>query len=95
MYSHLGYLLYDIRYATLSATVSVSPTNPDPFNPPAQGTGAHIEASKDVWWDSKFTFELCQATEKALTTQVVHAVDASYLAALCNVNTSSCGKIIR
>ena len=62
MYGHLGLLLSCIRYATLSATSFVSHTNPGPFNPPAQGTGAQIEAAKDVWRDTNFTFEMCQAT---------------------------------
>ena len=63
-YGHLGLLLFDIRYATISATAFFSLTNPSHFNPPAQGTVAQIEASKEVWCDTKFTFELCQATEK-------------------------------
>ena len=95
MFGHLGLLLSDIRYTTLSATAFVRLTNTDPFNPPAQGTGAHIEAAKDVWWDTKFTFELCQATEQALIAQVFNAVDATYLTALRNVNTSRYGNIIR
>ena len=94
MYGHLSLLLSDIIYATFSATSFVSSTNPDTFNPPAQGTGSHIEAAKDVWCDTKFTFELCQATEKALISQVVDAVDATYLTAFRNVNTSRYGDII-
>ena len=66
IYVHLGLLIYDTRYATLSATAFVNLVNPGPFNPPAQGIGAQIEAAKYVWLDTKFTFELCQATKKAL-----------------------------
>ena len=77
IYGHLGLLVSDIRYVTLSATAFVSPTNPGPFNPPAQGTGAQIEAAKDFWCDMNFTFELCQATEKALIAQEVNSVDAT------------------
>ena len=47
MYSHFGLLISDSKYATLSATVFINPVSPDPFNPPAQGTGAQIEAAKD------------------------------------------------
>ena len=94
MYGHLGLLLSATRYATLSETAFVTPVNPGPFNPPAQGTGPQIEAAKDVWRDTKFTFELCQTTEKALIAQVVDAIDATYLAALRNVNTSQYGDSI-
>ena len=48
MYGHLGLLLSYIRYATLSDTAFVIPTNHDSFKPPAQGTGAHIESARDV-----------------------------------------------
>ena len=95
MYGHLGLLISDTRYATLLATASVNPVNSGPFNPPAQGTGAQIEAAKYVWLDKKFTFELCQATEKALIPQVVDTVDATYLEASRNVNTSRYGDSIR
>ena len=95
MYGHLGLLISDTRYATLSATAFVNPINPGPFNPTVQGTGAHIETAKYVWLDTKFTFELCQATKKALIAQVVDAVDATYLAALQNVNTSRFGDSVR
>ena len=88
MYGHICLLLSDIRYSTLSATAFVSPTNPGSFNPPAQGTGAQIEAAKYVWCNTRFTFELFQATEQALITQVFHAVNATYLAELQNVNSS-------
>ena len=95
MYGHLGLLLSDIRYSTLSATAFVSLTDPGPFNPPVQGTGAQIEAAKDVWYNTKFTFELCQATEKSLIAQVVGAVDATYLETLRNFDTSRYGDKIR
>ena len=94
MYGHLGLLLSATRYATLSATAFVTTINPGPFDPPVLGTGPQIKAAKDVWRDSKFTFELYQATEKALISQVVDAVDATYLAALQNVNTSQYGDSI-
>ena len=94
MYGHLGLLLSATRYATLSATAFVTPLNPGPFDPPVLGTGPQIEAAKDVWREGKFTFELCQATEKAIIAKVVDAVDATYLAALQNVNTSRYGDSI-
>ena len=80
---------------TLSDTALVNPVNPGPFNPPAQGTGSQIEAAKDVWRDTKFTFELCQATENALIAQAVDATNATYLAALRNVDSSRYGDSIR
>ena len=95
MYGRLGLLLSDVIYGTLSATAFVIPTNPVPFNPPAQDTGAHIEAAKDIWCDTNFTFELCQATEKSLIAQVVDDVDATYLAASRNVKTSHYGDSIQ
>ena len=88
MYGHLGLLLSATRYATLSATTFVTPLNSGPFDPPVLGTGPQIKAAKYVWRDSKSTFELCQATEKALIAKVVDAVNATYIAALQNVNTS-------
>ena len=50
---HLGFLLSDIRYATLQDTAPwVTPGNPGPFDPPA-GTAAFIGATKDVWKELK------------------------------------------
>ena len=74
MYGHSGLLLSEMIYATLSDASFVTPTNPGPFNPPAQGTGARIEAAKDIWRDTKFKFELCQATEKSSIAQLFNAV---------------------
>ena len=95
MYGHLGLLFSVTIYATLSPTAFTSPDNPGPFAPPAVGTAPQIAAAKDVWYDTKFTFRLYQATGKALVAQVVDAVDATYLASLRNVNTSRCGDSIR
>jgi hypothetical protein len=39
----------------------------------ARGTAAQIEAAQDVWRELKHSFELCQATEKALVAQIVDA----------------------
>ena len=84
---HLGFLLSDIRYATLQNTIPwVTPGNPGPFDPPA-GTAAVIEAAKDVWKELKQQFDLCQATEKALVAQIVEAIDPMYLRALLNLAT--------
>ena len=94
MYGYLSLLISATRYATLSVTAFDSPGNLGPFDPPAEGTGPQIAAAKDVWHNTKSTFELCQATEKALIAQVVDAVDATYLAALRNVNTSRYGDSI-
>jgi hypothetical protein len=71
-HGHLGFLLSDTHYTALADTAPfVSPGNPDPFVPPAAGTGPQIEATKDVWKQLQQTFELCQATEKALIAQIV------------------------
>jgi hypothetical protein len=84
-YGHLGLILSADRYATLANTVPwVSPPNPGPFAPPAGGTGPQIEAAKDVWRELKLSFELCQATEKALVAQIVESIDQIYLRALLN-----------
>src|SRR5687767_9833074 len=77
MHGHLGLLLTDTQYATVSATLFVKPVNPGLFNPPATGTAAQIEAAKNVWCFQNLTFELSQATKKALIVQVVNAVDAT------------------
>ena len=70
-HGHLGFLLSDIRYATLQNTIPwVTLGNPGPFVPPAC-TAAVIEAAKDVWKELKQQFDLCQATEKALVAQIV------------------------
>ena len=79
-YGHLGLLISATQYATLSVTALDSPENPGPFDPPTEGTGLQIAAAKDVWHDTKFTFELCQATEKALIAQVVDDFEATYIA---------------
>ncbi len=46
-YGHLGLILSADRYATLAHTVPwISPPNPGPFDPPANGTGPQIEAAR-------------------------------------------------
>jgi hypothetical protein len=84
-HGHLGLLISPLRYAALVHTEPwVSPVNPGPFVPPAGGTGPQIEAAKDVWRELKQTFELCQATEKALVAQIVESIDPIYIRALLN-----------
>ena len=63
--------------------------------PPAGATGPQIEAAKDVWRELKFTFELCQATERALIAQVVDSVDAIYLRPLLNRVTGQYSTALR
>jgi hypothetical protein len=88
LYGHLGLILSDKRYATLEHTVPwVSPVNPGPFVPPANSMGPQIEAAKDVWRELKLSFDLWQATEKALIAQVVESIDQIYLRALLNRTT--------
>ena len=79
-HGHLGLLISPVRYAALVHTEPwVTPVNPGPFVPPAGGTGPQIEAAKDVWRELKQTFELCQATEKALVAQIVESIDPIYI----------------
>ena len=95
-YGHLGLILSDERYATLAHTVPwVSPANPGPFVPPANGTGAQIEAAKDVWRELRLSFDLCQATENELIAQVVESIDPIYLRALLNRTTGQYSTDIR
>ena len=63
--------------------------------PPAGGTGPQIEAAKDVWRELKLSFELCQATEKALIAQIVESIDQIYLRALLNRTTGQYSSDIR
>jgi hypothetical protein len=93
---HLGLLLSDPRYTTLANTIPwITPVNPGPFVPPAAGTGPQIEAERDVWRELKQTFELCQATEKALIVQVIEAIDPIYLQAMLNRATGQYSSSIR
>jgi hypothetical protein len=46
-----------------------------------------LEAAKDVWCELKLSFDLCQATEKALIAQIVESIDPIYLQALLNCTT--------
>jgi hypothetical protein len=95
-HGHLGLLLSDARYTALAYTLHwVSPGNPGPFLPPITGTGPQIEGAKVVWQELKQTFELCQATEKALIAQVVEAIDPIYLRALLNRTTGQYSSNIR
>ena len=95
-YGHLGLLLSAVTYAALPDTVPwVSPVNPGPFIPPPVGTGPQIEAAKDVWRESKQTYEICQATEKALIAQIVESIDPIYLRALLNRATGQYSTSIR
>ena len=95
-YGHLGLVLSADRYATLATAVPwISPANPGPFVPPAAGTAAQIDAAKDVWRELKLSFDLCQATEKALIAQVVDSIDPIYLRALLNRTTGQYSTDIR
>jgi hypothetical protein len=95
-YGHLGLLLSPARYIGLAhAAAWLTPVNPGPFAPPAVGTAAQIEAQKDVWKERKQTFELCQATEKALIAQIVESIDPIYLRAVLNRATGQYSASIR
>ena len=95
-YGHLGLVLSADRYATLATALPwISPANPGPFVPPAAGTAAQIEAAKDVWRELKLSFDLCQATEKALIAQIVDSLDHIYLRALLNRTTGQYSTDIR
>jgi hypothetical protein len=92
----LGLLLSEERYTALANTAPfVSPGNPDPFAPPIAGTGPQIEAAKEIWKQLQQTFELCQATEKALVAQIVETIDPIYLRALLNRATGQYSSSIR
>jgi hypothetical protein len=96
LYGHLGLIVSDERYATLANTVPwISPTNPGPFAPPVGGTGPQIEAAREVWRDLKTSFDLCQATERALIAQIVESIDPIYLRALLNRTTGQYATNIR
>jgi hypothetical protein len=70
-------------------------TQVQPFAPPNPATAAQIEEAKDVWRKHKLTFELCQATEKALIAQIVDSIDSIYLRALLNRVTGQYSNSIR
>ena len=96
LYGHLGLTMSDIRYATLANSAPwITPGHPGVFAPPAGATGPQIEAAKDVWRELKFTFDLCQATERALIAQVVDSVDAIYLRPLLNRVTGQYSTALR
>jgi hypothetical protein len=85
---YLGLILSVDRFATLANTIPwISPPNPGPFAPPANGTGPQLEATKDVWHELKLSFDLCQATEKVLIAQIVESIDSIYLRPLLNCIT--------
>jgi hypothetical protein len=97
-HGHLGIILSAAHYTTLPHTVPwVHPVNPGPFVPPGPppGTAAQIEAARDVWRELKQTFELYQATEKALVALIVEAIDLIYLRALLNRATGQYSTHIR
>ena len=77
-----------LRYRLPSLLTPLAPT------PSIHLRKAPVHKLKPLKIDTKFTFELCQATEKSLIDQIVDEVDATYLAALRNVNTSRYGESI-
>ena len=89
LYGHLGLVVSDQKYATLANTLPwITPGNPGAFVPPTGATGPQIEAAKDVWRALKQSFDVCQATEKALIAQIVESIDSIYLrGALLNRTT--------
>jgi hypothetical protein len=86
LYGHLGMILSATKFNALpNVALWVTPVHPGPFAPPAGGpTGAQIEAAKDVWRERQYTFELYQATKKALIAQIVEAIDPGYIRPLLN-----------
>ena len=84
-YGHLGLVLSAARYAALPLSAPwVTPVNPGNFTSPAGATGPQIEAARDMYRQRLRTYELFQATEKALIAQVVEAIDTIYLRAKWN-----------
>jgi hypothetical protein len=86
LYGHLGMILSATQFNALpNITPWVTPVHPGPFATPAGApTGAQIEVAKDVWRERQYTFELYQATEKALIAQIVEAIDPGYIRPLLN-----------
>jgi hypothetical protein len=96
MHGHLGLLLSDTNYGSLTNNVLfVIPVNPGPFVPPAGATGPQIDAAKDVWIELCSTFQVCHATEQALIAQVIEIIDPSYLRAILNTATGRYAANIR
>jgi hypothetical protein len=58
------------------------PNPPGPFVPPA--LAAQIKATRDIWRESKATYNSFQATEKTLVTHIFTAIDVKYLRPLQN-----------
>jgi hypothetical protein len=96
-HGHLALIMSPARYATLAHTVPwVAPANPGPFVPPVPpGTAAQIDAARDVWKELCQSFELPQATEKALVALIVEAIGPIYLRALLNRATGQYSTDIR
>ena len=95
-YGHLGLIVTADKYATLANTIPwVTPDHPGSFTPPAGGTAAQIDAAKDVWRDLKFSFDIAQATSKALIAQMVESIDSLYLRALLNRTTGQYASNVR
>jgi hypothetical protein len=80
-YGHLGFVLTPPVFAMLPGALPwFDPLPPGPFLPPALPvTAAQIEAARDVWRESKATYDIFQATEKALVAQIVQAIDVEFL----------------
>jgi len=88
LYGHLGLVVSDQKYANLAHTIPwITPVNPGVYVPPPGATRPQLEAAKEVWRALTQTFELCQATEKALIAQIVESIDSIYLRALLNRTT--------
>jgi hypothetical protein len=73
----------------------VTPGNPGPFVPPVNGTGPQIEAARDVWRDLNQAFETCQATDKAIISQLVEYFNSIYLRSMLNRTTGQYSGSIR
>jgi len=85
-YGHLGLILSPAAYATLDGSAPwVTPPHAGSFMPPGPpATAAQIEAARDVWRERTATYEIFQATEKAIIAQIVAAIDVEYLRSLQN-----------
>lgn len=101
LYGHLGLIVSRSKYAALPLSIPwTTPISLGAFKAPITTTGkaptaAQIDAAKDEWKEHKATFELYQATEKALIAQVVEAIDPIYLRALLNRTTGQYANNIR
>jgi hypothetical protein len=82
---HLGLIILDASYATISPTPDAGPTLWATPQPPGRapantdGTAAQISAARHIWEQDVQTYRTCTSVQQALKKQIISMFEPMYL----------------